>query len=53
VWSLAYGPSRFVDGLAWQAETRVWLAVALGLLAAGVILTVWTARRVRTGLPAG
>jgi hypothetical protein len=49
-WLLAYGPSHLTDVGAWRTETAAWLAVALGLIAVGAILTVWTARRVRLGL---
>jgi hypothetical protein len=52
-WSLAYGPAHLDDMAAWQTETRAWFAFALGLLAIGVLLTVWTTRRVRRGLSAG
>jgi len=51
-WSLAYGPAHLDDPAAWQTETRVWLAFALVLVALGVVLTIWTAGRVRGGIAA-
>jgi hypothetical protein len=49
-YTLPYGPARVTDMPAWQAETRVWFAIAVGVLVVGLVLTVWTARRVRQGL---
>ena len=47
VMQLPYGPPPLRgDGAAWQAEMGAWLALSFGLLAIGVILTIWTARRV-------
>jgi hypothetical protein len=51
-WSLAFGPAHLDDMTAWQTETRVWLAFTLVLVAVGVILTIWTARRLRSGVAA-
>jgi len=49
-WSLTYGPAHLTDAAAWQTETRIWFAFALGLFAIGAVLTAWTVHRVRQGL---
>lgn len=51
-YTLAYGPAHLTDGPAWQRETWVWFALAVGILLAGLILTIWTARRLRQELRA-
>jgi hypothetical protein len=51
-YTLAYGPAHLTDGPAWQRETWVWFALAVGILLAGLILTIWTARRRRQELRA-
>jgi len=50
--SLAFGPAHLDDLTAWQTETRAWLAFALVLVALGVVLTIWTAGRLRGGIAA-
>ena len=50
IYTLAYGPAHLTDGAAWQTETRAWFAVAVGILLLGLVLSVWTARRVRQKL---
>ena len=51
-YTLAYGPAHVTDPMAWQRESWIWFAVAVGILLVGLVLSVWTARRLRQGLRA-
>jgi len=46
-YTLPYGPAHLDDGVAWQTETRLWLAIAIGTLVSGLVLTALTARRAK------
>jgi hypothetical protein len=48
-YTLSYGPAHLENGEAWVAETRAWFAIAVGILIAGLVVTVLMALRMRRG----
>jgi hypothetical protein len=45
--SLPYGPQPGANYSEWQANWRDWMDYALIILAIGIVLTIWTYRRIR------